>query len=950
MMKKLLSASLFAAVALSATAYEVGDFAYTKTAKYKITGANLVVNGKFTEGTTGLDGWTAFDEVNYPLATTFAVTEGGPNGSNYQIVQEAGTALEAGMYQVIDVATGGVYVVSLKVMGAAAGFTDLDMTGGNTNYINAYYNTDGALATVGGDNNVNLYYGTNSHVLGDDGVTPTNGICGGYAFSFTSEGFSEAVFAVEATADGKIIIDLRGLAAGLSIADVCCHKAEEVYDNRIAENRIAYFQKYLEGEGMSERDYYDEFQEYVGEVEAALEANATPEDMAVAMQNLESVWEEFAAENFENMMDIINGGAEAGNNSANWMNWTGKWNNLSSGYNGTAPWTWSTDRWCHKTAAADSPMGIQWMRTAGANSNWDNIATLTATLSAGTYYWGVTGQGGMMTLNRYRWARSWADECAETKLFFNGETITVDTLNPARNQDYVLEFVLTEDKEVTLGIICNNVSTLSENAGFDVQFYSPVLYKLKVEGELSEEQKAYLGFVQEQLDALAGRIEVATGYVSAANDSLPWGKELLSEGITEAQARYDAWAALTQDQILEEWMDEELSLKDTIMNNGVRFLNNNYITPFLNMNAPFPNILASIDAAQNTLGMRIYSGSAKKADLESEISKSQAMYNEKLNVAFSSADSVALDNQKIALDAMVEVFKAAITAETIIDIDFGTQEAPAVFVENVDPEGLVDTYWSVDGAKGTLTTTSVATAYGTTQFELGYGSANDADGVVVHTDSLGMLRIGNGEAVINVAGAPVKATDIVSITFDYYFGKLTTKDAGYKVLTAEGDTICGLFYCAYDNNVNATRGFDTFGVNGSYIPAVGSSSASNAAIAAASNKTTFQIVLDYGLNAMYCVTTSTKGTYTTPTVAFGGEAPAQVIFHSTYNNSDRRCWVDNVKVQNIAAGEVEGGEGIESVEKAPVADGVMYNVAGLRIEKPVKGQLYIQNGRVKVAK
>ena len=77
-----------------------------------------------------------------------------------------------------------------------------------------------------------------------------------------------------------------------------------------------------------------------------------------------------------------------------------------------------------------------------------------------------------------------------------------------------------------------------------------------------------------------------------------------------------------------------------------------------------------------------------------------------------------------------------------------------------------------------------------------------------------------------------------------------------------------------------------------------------AGIAVASNKTASQIVLDYGMKTMYCVTTSTKGTYTTPTVAFGGEAPAQVVFHSTYNNADRRCWFDNVKVQNIAAGAV----------------------------------------------
>lgn len=941
-MKKLLSASLFAAVALSATAYEVGEFAYTKTAKYKITGANLVVNGNFTQGNTGTDGWTAFDEVNYPLSTTFTLGTGGPNGSNYQTVLAGQTALEAGMYQVIDVATGGVYVVSLKVMGAAAGYTDLDMTGGNTNYINAYYNTDGALATVDG---TNLYYGTNSNVMGEDGVTPTNGICGGSGFDFGSDGFTEAVFAVEATADGKIIIDFRGLTEGLSIADVTCQAAEEVYDDRVARDRIAYFQKYLAGEGISEREFYADFMESVQAVEDALAANVSPDEMAVYMENLEGVWAEFAAENFENMMDLIGGAEEAGNNSANWMYWTGKYNKCQTEYKGTAPWTWSTDRWCHKTGAVGNPLSIQW-NGKWANSTWNNIATLTYTLRPGTYFWGVSGTGAPGTLNKARWARSTANPCAEAKLFFNGDTTLIDTLNTARVLDYVLEFTLEEEKEVTLGIICNNVSP-TDTYGFYVDFYNPVLYKLVDPNELTEAQRIYLDDVQVQLDALAGRLEVAYGYVAAANDTLPWGKEALNAGAIEAQARYDAWAALTQEQILEEWMDNDLSLKDTIMNNGVRFLNNNYITPFINMNAPFPNILASIDAAQNTLGMRIYSSSAKKADLESEISKSQDMYNEKLKVAFSSADSIALDNQKIALDAMVEAFKAAITAETIVDIDFGTQDVPAVFVQHVDPAELVDTYWSVDGAKGTMTATNVAVGFGTTSFEIGYGSSNDADGNAIRTDSLGMLRVGNGEAVVNIEGAPVKSTDIVNIRFDYFFGNLNKADAGYKVLTAEGDTVCGFFFSPYDGN--ADRGFNTFEMDLTLIPKVGSGSASNAAIAAASNKTTFDIILDYGAQSMYCVSTSARGTYTSKTLALEGTA-AQLVIYSNYTNADRRSWFDNLKVLNIAAGAVAPGEGIESVEKAPVADGVMYNVAGLRIEKPVKGQLYIQDGRVKVAK
>ncbi|MDO5761223.1 MAG: hypothetical protein Q4P12_01035, partial [Bacteroidales bacterium] len=168
MIRKLLSVSMLAAFALGANAYGVDEFVYTKTAKYQILGDNIVQNGKFNQGATGTDGWLATDASAAPLSQVFAMKTGGPNGSNTQEVLSGQTALTAGMYQLVPIEAGGTYVVTLRVMGAAAGFSDLDLTGGNTNYINAYYNTDGALATVDG---TNLLYGE-------------GGVCGGYGFSF----------------------------------------------------------------------------------------------------------------------------------------------------------------------------------------------------------------------------------------------------------------------------------------------------------------------------------------------------------------------------------------------------------------------------------------------------------------------------------------------------------------------------------------------------------------------------------------------------------------------------------------------------------------------------------------------------------------------------------------------------------------------------------------------
>ena len=732
--------------------------------------------------------------------------------------------------------------------------------------------------------------------------------------------------------------------SGLEIADVCCHKAEEVYDNRVADNRIAYFNKYLASEGIEEREFYEDFQASVKEVENAIAQGVTPDEMTTYMENLEGIWVEFVGANFENVIDFVpttDGSSNAGNNSANWMNWKNKWNKLTNEYNGKAPWKWSTDRWNHKTAAVNSDMGIEWQR--GASGNWDNIATLTVKLPRGTYYWGVSGEGGMATLNKNRWTRSWANECAATQLFFNGDTTDVFILNAARREDYVYEYKLEEETEITLGIRCN--TTIEETNGFFVKFYSPVLYKLKVEGELTYEETSYLAAVQTQLEAFKARLDVAYGHLAEANDTLPWGKEALKVGTDEAQARYDAWLAMDQDAILEMLYNGE-TLGDTIAANGINVLNNDYIKPFEAMNKPFTDMPGAVAAAEETMGLRIYSSSSKMADLQASIDASKAMYAEKLKVAFSSEDSLALVNQRLAMADMVEAFKLAIDATVLVDIDFGTQEAPVKFNIHtaVDTAGVEVKTYTIDGAKGTMTFTDVTGAAadgteiagGSYPYMLGYNG----------TDSLGMLRVGNSEAVVKFAGAPAKATDIVNIKFDFFAGNLSGKKMGYKVLTEAGDTICGLFYSPYSGGDN----INTFGVNYGSFPKVGSSSASNAAIAAASNKTAFDIVLDYGKGKMYCTTVTNKGAATSEEFDIpAGRVPAQFVLYSDYGNADRRSWFDNLKIQNIAAGEYV--DGIESIQVAkPAADGAIYNIMGQKILKPVKGQIYIQNGVKNIAR
>ena len=776
-------------------------------------------------------------------------------------------------------------------------------------------------------------------------------------------------FTVEAPSEGKIVIDLRGMVANLEIKDIECHAVTSVIDERIAQARLNYIKYIINGfEWTSEYDYFADVKADITALENAIKTNSA--DINTFLDNLNGDFKSFAEANLANVFEAIpttDGSSNAENNSANWMNWTAKWNSLgyserNGQYTGKAPWNWSTDRWSHKTAAKNMPMQIQWMRKA--SGDWDNIATLTCTLDKGTYFYSVDGQGGMMTLNKERWARHSGYECASTQIFFgvDGAATANDTLDcgmlPTQNyKSYINKYVLAEDSKVNLGIRCNQ--TLDVLNGFDVFFANPMLYKVLVKGELTPNQKTYLSLVETQIANLEARIKEAEELVAATQTEKPWGKENLQKGIDAAKARLEVMKKYNQEEILEAmanetasfnveggmfYVDGEYITKDSVYTNtalcdvfeaaGSNYLKNEFIDVFNALNTPLTDMPAAIEAAKVAKTQRIFSSSSKMGELGNEITKVENLYKEKLAAAYSAENAQALVDAKVALAQLVEEFKAAIKAEVIVDIDFEN----ASFVKHEDPEGEADTYYTIAGKAGEMKIGEVAEALGTTLYELGYRASEEAE-----TDSVGMLRVGGGSATVDFAAAPTNTDEIVRVSFDYYFGNLITKSAGYY-LTAGTDTICGLFCSMYDGKDT----YNTLGVEYmSVLTKVGSGSASNAAIAAAaSNKSHFEVVLDYGKKTMYCTTTSSKGTATTEEVALNPELKATgFILASNYDNTNRRCWFDNLKVESIAVGE---STGINEVATAAKADKVVKAIEnGKLVIKTDKGTFNAVGAQIK---
>lgn len=949
MKKQLLSIALLSAVVSGAMAHEIGDKVYSNSAKWKITGKNLVTNGDFSD--LSLSGWTAIDETVDKL-TTFSVLAGqGHEGKNEIKVNDGQTDLKNGIYQTIAIQQGGTYIVSMKVMNTkAAGFTDFDLTGANTNYINAYYNTDGALATADGKN---LSYGT-------------DGVCGGYTFSFTTDKFTEVNFPVQAPANGQIVIDLRGLSEGLEICDVTCQAAEKIYDTRIPEKRIAYINSVLNSYEFSE-DSKAELQEAITEFETLISEGAD-DGYDTAMENLDLAWENFVTANFSNVLNSINTGAD-GNYSANWDNWTGKFNKLSSqasAYNAVSGWSWSTDRWCHKTAEANSPLQIQWMRTS--SGTWDNIATNTTTLDKGTYFFGFQGAGGMMTLNRDRWTRSQAKECAETYVFFNNDTTDMFLL-PTSNEmastygNVIYKFEVAEDNTpVKFGIRCNIGQGQVAKDGFDVNFYHPVLYKVLVKGELTPEEKTYLDNVQTQIDALKGRIEVAEDYVAETQKELPWGKEDLKAGIEEAKKRLAVWEAMSKDDRLATkdaysaeyeatqapyYVDGAYVLKDTtytdntekalqniIMNAGVRYLNNNFITPFVNKNAPLTDLAVAVENA-NAVYSEPINNSGDKETFKAVIDAAQALYNTQLVAPYSQEVVDALVAKKKELSLASDAFIASVKKDVIVDIDFSTpaREIPATV------EGELSKY-AIDGTKGTMNilgTFSAEMQKEWTQFAYGQGF-ND-----LYTD---VLFVGKGAAEVDL-GYEIKDNDAIIASFDIWYGYLDKAEFGFYFKDVDNNDIAS--FCRKVGSA-ATANLLGLDESAAAISQAGGKNNGNVQgnICKDNNKTHFEVTLNYASKNMFVTTVNKAGKKVIhPTVAMpeGVGKAAKLYFNSTYGNGERCCWLDNIVISVI--GDVPSGiadvttatqnaakavKKIENGQIVIVKNGKKYTVAGAQIK------------------
>src|SRR5574344_325404 len=159
MRKKLLLTIASAFLCTGVFAQSVGDYVHTATGKYKITGANIITNGDFSNGLTG---WKSGSGLALSTDSFTVVDNGGPvnNGTYVKALFNTGAALGGAIHNAWKVESSKMYVMSY--------YTKSETSASVTNaYEFCYQNMDGTTdktSATGYDNTGmgnSVTYGTN---------------------------------------------------------------------------------------------------------------------------------------------------------------------------------------------------------------------------------------------------------------------------------------------------------------------------------------------------------------------------------------------------------------------------------------------------------------------------------------------------------------------------------------------------------------------------------------------------------------------------------------------------------------------------------------------------------------------------------------------------------------------------------------------------------------------
>ncbi len=941
MMKKLLFALFAVLCSTGVFAHEAGDYVYTSTQRFMLTGANLLTNGNFDDASYA--GWTNVEGGTID-AEAWSLEDGmGPDGGRAVISQ--GADKNGSLCQTLAVEPGQTYVVSFWVKGE---------TLANTTTIQAFVNMDGTLIK-----------GTNS------AETPVITVLSSLNYAADWKEVAGVVVVDDSlsTKEGTptLVINLTALPTNVQVANFSVNTAAQVFDIRGIQSQVAFAKTLMDDANFNvpaAEAARAQLAETIETIEGMISAGEL-DDMdagAGAVAGFEEQFEEFLSGSSTNMSTLIpgldiaslSGWGRGGQYSANYKLdlWGGNWGHL-------------TDE-----ATKDE-------LRAAIQTSFTNTATYNAfheDFPAGKYFF--TAEIRNANTGRTSWPTEpvFNLEMDGCKMFIANDTIDLPTIAGEEYQRFYMIGEVKEDGAFRAGVYWPGPGE-GKGGCFFIKSTMVRAFDFDIPAKVDHIQ-AWKKFIA-QWDAATNNYngvneKLADANYPWANDSLRSAKAVwdpfylaqVAKGWVTADDK-DAGVASTEElndwalyQGVELYSEEGARLEYQVVRGYQNAIN--YVVA---ANKPFTDLAEAIDEAKKTRN----SGANLTGDRDAykaAILKAIAAITEIRN---NTSDATReADTEKLAavldeLNAATEAFLASVTNAPVVDIDFSNN-----FEEVVPEEG--EGYYKIAGVAG----------------EMHFGLANvQLDNTVADWNfALGF----NGELndVLHVGGSsygtvtlPVELTDddALKVTFDLWYGQLGKGFLDIDLLNAAGVRVAGFSYDCYNKNMSYNDFDDASGKGMNFKGKEKSNhdkSGGAASICTTALTNSFELNIDYKSGTVQgkmvnAFNTVEGAAIPMPMPADGDNKITTFrVGSSTYQKansgaSGRRCWFDNLKIskfssvadmeEDITESPWAAVDGIEMVAGNVKAhnNNAIYNLMGVRVNKAQKG-LYIINGKKYVVK
>lgn len=963
-MKKRLLFSLFAVLAtVGVSAHNTGEFAYTTTQRFKMTGDNMLVNGQFSPDASG---WTDAAGENVSLTGWSVEQAAGPNGEVNALLF-TGTESTASLCQVVDLAPSTTYAVSFWIKGEVAG---------NLTSTLIFVNGDGTREKAASTAEAPVIDVLSSCNYSDEWTEVT-------AVVTTPVGAADPEDAtVTYIATPTLVINFSSLGAGVMVADFSVNEAMEVFDIRLMQERFDYARKLMEEPAFNTADAQDAkvaLQGTIEQLEEMIALGGFDEDIATGedlLPALEELIEAYLAVTSLNVNNLLKGTETATLTGVGKLNrgdnagLTSKFPNLEL----------TGGNWQHSSNADYLFTAIQGNYTNSGTYNVFNVD-----FPAGKYF--ITGKvrnASVGSSAAYVYTYDLETMC---KVFVGNDSTEFGPVAGENYQRFYFIGDVNEDGAFRAGIEWPGKAKGSAFFIKDVQVRS---FNMDIQAGVDHIQ-AFKKFKAQWEAAVANRNNV---YDKLDNGNYPWGQDSVKAAVAIWDPYFyaqraknwmtaegtDAGIATTEefnDWALYQGVEAYQTTEDAEGNPTTTRLEYQVVRNYqwassyvANLNKPFTDLATAIDNAKATRnrGMNYLCDRATyKTAIETALATLKQV-RDNTSDATIEKDTQTLTAALEALNAATEAFLNSAEIPPVVDIDFSN---PFEYVEGKDA------VYDDDNNLITPATSSMYVIKGTVgEMHFAESVVNTEDntqttfGLGYQTEYTDVLRVGNGEATSEF-GDP---GSLVNVQFDLWLGNLNGKFVKVELRNAAGERVAGFRYSKYDANVDYNDFNDHVGkTNGGtgmdirqYAIGIGKTGVENASIYANGALNHFDLTIDYNTNTVQGTLTNGNGAK-----CVGAALPIRsgltdtkvttFVVGSDYNNANRQSWFDNLRITAYGNAPADFEEEITEspwlehtnavkTVKTSANSSAIYTISGVRVNSASQKGIYIQNGKKFVVK